>query len=180
MWPRLRAAWDLTRYVMPPNPTVPTRPSPYSDSLSALTAHYSQLTPSPATCHPSPVNVHYPSKPHPNPQCPPLANPQPIPFSLPASLPYHPATPRPAPPSSRRPQPGSSLRPAPQNSSPFTHPPQTAHPCPSDPGSTPLQPHLKSFLEKTLTRANPPHSAPPTTHPSTVPNPAVPQRHDQR
>ena len=30
--------------------------------------------------------------------------------------------------------------------------------------------HLKSFLEKTLTRANPPHFAPPTTHPSNVPN----------
>ena len=34
--------------------------------------------------------------------------------------------------------------------------------------SAPL--HLKSFLEKTLTRANPPHFAPPTTHPSNVPN----------
>ena len=34
--------------------------------------------------------------------------------------------------------------------------------------SAPLQ--LKSFLEKTLTRANPPHFAPPTTHPSNVPN----------
>ena len=37
--------------------------------------------------------------------------------------------------------------------------------------SAPL--HLKSFLEKTLTRAKPPHFAPPTAHPSsTVPNPA--------
>ena len=80
MCPRLRAAWD-PRYFRPDSqpsspatrsPLLPTPPLPHS--LSALTPHYSQLTPSLATCHPSPVNVHYPSKPHnPIPQCPPLA-----------------------------------------------------------------------------------------------------------
>ena len=69
---------------------------------------------------------------------------------------------------------GVSVSPAPAPSPqplpvrPPSAPDLTARPSPLSPSSLP--PHLKSFLEKTLTRAKPPHFAPPTTHPSSVPN----------
>ena len=67
-----------------------------------------------------------------------------------------------------------AFHPLPQSSGPVTVPPanprqplrsphRQADLCPQD---TPPRP--KSFLEKTLTRANPPHSAPQSTHPATL------------
>ena len=236
----------VPRFNRPHAPPVPAIPA----SLSALAAHYSQLTPSLATCHLPSESVHYPSKPrNPIPQMPPARHPPPpspppksrhqtpapasphrpghirphsprcppVPVRSrprPGASPPHPKTALPhpnrhsgvfsrnpvlvpetrlgptpkhpaAPPPSRRPQPGSSLPPAPtgprQNTLAAAKPsfrrlqPESS-PRPATrlgPQSTPRS--LKSFLEKTLTRATHPHVAPPPTHPSTVPNtPLVP------
>ena len=65
--------------------------------------------------------------------------------------------------------PGAHAKPAaPRPVPPPPAPDLTARPSTLAPSSPP--PHLKSFLEKTLTRAKPPHFAPPTAHPSSVPN----------
>ena len=83
LWPRLRAAWD-PRYVIPPiqpsSPVTRPRDSRLPISRSFLTSHYSQLTPSLSTCNPSPVSVHYPSKPR-NPM-PPARHPPPASATL--------------------------------------------------------------------------------------------------
>ncbi len=69
---------------------------------------------------------------------------------------------------SRPPHSASPPSPQPLPVPPPSAPDLTALPSALAPSSLP--PHLKSFLEKTLTRAKPPHFAPPTIHPSSVPN----------
>ena len=82
----------------------------------------------------------------------------PGPSALPAFHPL-PPSPRPAPPSS-----GPVTVPPANPRQPLRSPHRHADLCPQN---TPPQP--KSFLEKTLTRANPPHLAPQTGHPTTPP-----------
>ena len=139
----------------------------------------------PFNLHPVPSRSNQPVKPLPSVTPPsPVGNPTPSPTALTTRSATSSRRPRPGPSSTHRlgrTQPTRSPLPPELTALFLPHPrAHRSHPFRSIPAgpNTPqnrqkIAPlHLKSFLEKTLTRAKPPHFAPPTNQPSTVPNPA--------
>ena len=128
--------------------------------LSLFTLCLSQKRPASPSPRASGPMGETPLRTDPPPSAPQVARPKalsPGPSALPAFHPL-PPSPRPVPPSS-----GPVTVPPANPRQPLRSPHRHADLCPQD---TPPRP--KSFLEKTLTRANPPHSAPQSTHPATL------------